>query len=123
MICAGAWRYLCATPAFVEWIGKGLESPYRYAPASAHPVADAIVVFVGDAMPDPKRNWQKEADKISQNRLGFAYRLYHTCPAPIRAGPWPCGSFITSQNSHGQQPHQQAENVLKPGRRTTRALA
>lgn len=78
-----AWLYLCATPAFVGLLREGLESHYPYAPASAYPVADAIVVFGGDGMPNPKTNWQEEPDKISRNRLGFAYQLYREGRAPI----------------------------------------
>lgn len=83
LLMAGAWLYLCATPAFVGLMREGLESHYPYAPASTYPVADAIVVFGGDGVPNPKENWQEEPDKISRNRVGFAYQLYREGRAPI----------------------------------------
>lgn len=80
---ACSWLYLCATPAFVGLMRRGLESHYPYAPASAYPKADAIVVFGGDGMPNAHANWQEEPDVISRNRLGFAYQLYAAGRAPI----------------------------------------
>lgn len=83
LLLAGAWLYLCATPAFVGLMCEGLESPYPYVPASTYPQADAIVVFGGDGMPDPRANWEQIPDKINGNRLGFAYQLYREGRAPI----------------------------------------
>lgn len=83
VLLAGAWLYLCSTPAFVGLMRESLESQYPYSPASTYPVVDAIVVFGESAMPDPTSDWQEEADEISRNRLGFAYQLYRDGRAPI----------------------------------------
>ncbi|WP_426690155.1 YdcF family protein [Rhodanobacter ginsengiterrae] len=83
LLLAGAWLYLCATPAFVGLMRDGLESPYPYVPAGTYPQADAIVVFGGDGMPDPRANWEQIPDRINGNRLGFAYQLYREGRAPI----------------------------------------
>lgn len=83
ILFASGWIYLCATPAFVDWMRQGLESRYLFAPASSYPACSAIVVFGGDGMPNPKIDWQAEPDKISRNRLGFAYQLYRAGRAPV----------------------------------------
>ncbi|KQZ79840.1 hypothetical protein ASD55_03920 [Rhodanobacter sp. Root561] len=83
VLVAATWLYLCATPAFVGLMRQNLESQYPYSPATTYPVTDAIVVFGGDGIPDPKSDWQADPDKISRNRLGFAYQLYQAGRAPI----------------------------------------
>lgn len=83
VLVAATWLYLCSTPAFVGLMRESLESQYPYSPASTYPIVDAIVVFGGDGIPSPKSDWQAEPDKISRNRLGFAYQLYQAGRAPI----------------------------------------
>ncbi|KRB34965.1 hypothetical protein ASD82_13925 [Rhodanobacter sp. Root179] len=83
LLIAAAWLYLCSTPAFVGLMRDNLESPYPYSPASTYPIVDAIVVFGGDGMPDPKTDWTADPNRISRNRLGFAYQLYRAGRAPI----------------------------------------
>ena len=74
-----AWIVLCATPAFADWLRRGLENPYPAHPASTYPVADAVVVLGGGDPPDFGHGSRNE----QRTRAGFALELFRQARAPI----------------------------------------
>jgi len=74
---------VCSTPAFAQWLRRGLTDPYPARAASAYPMADAIVVLGGGWMPDTEDVLDNPSADDAYTRLGFGRRLYLAGRAPV----------------------------------------
>jgi uncharacterized SAM-binding protein YcdF (DUF218 family) len=92
-LCRHAWVLLaavaalllvvCSTPAFAQWLRRGLTFPYPVQVAAAYPRADAIVVLGGGWMPDTEDVLDNPTVDDAHTRLGFGRRLYLAGRAPL----------------------------------------
>lgn len=80
---AGAWAWLCATPAFAFLLWRGLTDQYPPKPPAAYPHADAIVLVGGGPMPRPVDEWSAATYPALSTPLGFAVALYRSGKAPL----------------------------------------
>ncbi len=79
VLLGASWIFLCATPAFAEWLRRGLVESYSARPAFDYPVTDAIVVLGGGDPP----NFSHRTGTEQSNRTGFALELYRSGRAPV----------------------------------------
>ncbi|WP_377304383.1 YdcF family protein [Rhodanobacter umsongensis] len=74
---------VCSTPAFAQWLRRGLTDPYPAQPAAGYPRTDAIVVLGGGWMPDAEDVLDNPSADDAHTRLGFGRRLYVAGRAPV----------------------------------------
>ncbi|RAN82744.1 hypothetical protein B5P43_01300 [Bacillus sp. SRB_336] len=74
---------VCSTPAFAQWLRRGLTGPYPTQAAVSYPRTDAIVVLGGGWMPDTEDVLDNPTVDDAHTRLGFGRRLYLAGRAPM----------------------------------------
>lgn len=82
MAVAVLWLALCATPAFSDWLQRGVEARYPLQNAAAYPTADVIVVLGGGVLPGPSDS-PAESAAARGTRAGFGLALYRHARAPL----------------------------------------
>lgn len=80
---AALWVALCATPAFAEWLQRGLEQPYPARPTDVYPRVDAIVVLGGGKLPPLGQRWSSGMKEAQATRLGFGLQLLRSDKAEV----------------------------------------
>ncbi len=74
---------VCSTPAFAQWLRRGLTRPYQAQVAAKYPGADAIVVLGGGWMRDTEDVLDNPSANDPHSRLGFGRLLYAAGRAPM----------------------------------------
>ena len=115
---AGAWVYLCATPAFALLLWQGLARQYPPQLPAAYPHGDAIVLVGGGSVPDSFATWNARTDPALSTALGFAVALYRLGKAPVlvAVGDSAARNFQQALLHQGVRP---SALILAPGSRTT----
>lgn len=100
LLCAGVlWFGLCAAPSFALLLQRGLVGASSETPAEAYPLADAIVVLGGGAIPDTTQDWDSDPADTEATRVGFGLLLYRAGRAP----------HVLLSGGHGAARHMAAE--------------
>lgn len=76
------WVSLCATPAFAQWLQRGLTDRYPPVPAAHYPGAEAIVVLGGGAPMHFDGAADIDSDQVLATRAGFSLALFRAARAP-----------------------------------------
>lgn len=69
------WLGLCATPAFANWLERGLEQRHTQRQPWTYPTADAIVVLGGGKLPDDPE-WRDDDADAPVTRMDFGLELF-----------------------------------------------
>ncbi len=72
------WLGLCAAPSFALLLQRGLTRAYPATAAGDYPLADAIVVLGGGAIPDTEQDWDSDPADTEATRVGFGLQLYRS---------------------------------------------
>lgn len=83
ILLGAVWLALCATPAFANWLQRGLDCKYPVLASSRYPVSDAIVVLGGGEIPRFGVDFDNDTPAEQGTRTGLGLALYRAGRAPL----------------------------------------